>query len=251
MNNSPYGKKIENAARRSDKRLQHVPDKARKLAEKPHCVDFRIFDQDLIGIDMRKCHHFINKPFQHGFCVLEWSKYNMYTFYAKLKYVFGERVRMLHTDTDSFFLQFFFEDLAQELNRDHCLRDWFDYSEIPADHVSRLGAPNDPHGGVVGYFKDEMKGEQVYEVIELKPKSYSVRTVKATKYNSDGEMPQPVFMHKAVAKGITREHIKGLTHEDYREMYSEVANCRNVINRRIGTKLHQIIILLFEFAHIY
>ena len=92
----------------------------------------------------------------------------------------------------------------------------------------------------MGYFKDEMKGEQVYEVIALKPKSYSVRTVKATMYNPDSEMPHPVFMNKAVAKKITRENIKRLTHEDYREMYNEVPNCRNVINRRIGTKLYQV-----------
>ena len=99
--------------------------------------------------------------------------------------------------------------------------------------MSGLGAPNDPHGGVVGYFKDEMKGEQVYELIALKPKSYSVRTVKASLYQPDSVMPPPVFIHKAVAKGITRANIKRLTHEDYRQMY-------NVINRRIGTKLHQV-----------
>ena len=82
MNNFPYRKTIENAARRSDIRLLTDPEESRKLAEKPHCVDFRIFDQDLIGIEMRKCRTFINKPFQHGFCVFEWSKYKMYTFYA-------------------------------------------------------------------------------------------------------------------------------------------------------------------------
>ena len=77
-------------------------------------------------------------------------------------------------------------------------------------------------------------------MIALNPKFYSVRTVKAIKYNPDGEMPHPVFMHKAVAKGITRANIKRLTHEDYRKMYNEEANCHNVINRRIGSKLHQV-----------
>ena len=120
------------------------------------------------------------------------------------------------------------------------MREWFDFSEIPADHVSGLGSPNDPHGGVVGYFKDEMKNKQVYELIALNPKSYSVRTVKATMYTFDNVMPPSVFIHKAVAKGITRENIKRLTHEDYRQMFNEVANCRNVINRLIGTKLHQV-----------
>ena len=38
-----------------------------------------------------------------------------YTFYALLKDAFGQRVRMLYTDTDSFFLHFFVEDLAKEI----------------------------------------------------------------------------------------------------------------------------------------
>ena len=71
MNNSPYGKTIENAVQRSNIRLLNDPEQARMLAEKPHCVDCRVFVSDLIGIEMRKCRHFINKPFQHGFCVLE------------------------------------------------------------------------------------------------------------------------------------------------------------------------------------
>ena len=85
------------------------------LAEKPHCLDFRVFEENLIGVEMRKLRHNINKPFQHGFCVLEWSKLKMYKFYALLKDAFHDKVRMLYTDTDSFFLQFFVEDLTQEL----------------------------------------------------------------------------------------------------------------------------------------
>ena len=74
-------------------------EKARKLAEQPHCVDFRVFDgqlappeeqvevavaeeqrqqEALVGIEMRKLKHFINKPFANGFCVLEYSKLKMY-----------------------------------------------------------------------------------------------------------------------------------------------------------------------------
>ena len=99
MNNAPYGKRIENVARRTDIRLLNDMEKARKLAEKPHCVDFRVFDghvappdeqveaaaaeeqqqqQALVGIEMRKLNHFINKPFANGLCVLEYSKLKMY-----------------------------------------------------------------------------------------------------------------------------------------------------------------------------
>ena len=99
MNNAPYGKTIENVARRTDIRLLNDMEKARRLAEKPHCVDFRVFDgrvaqpkeqveaaaienqqqqEALVGIEMRKLNHFINKPFANGFCVLEFSKLKMY-----------------------------------------------------------------------------------------------------------------------------------------------------------------------------
>ena len=75
------------------------------MAEKPHCVDFRVFDgqvaqpeeqieavaaeeqqqeEALVGIEMRKLNHFINKPFANGFCVLEYSKLNMYVTYLPL-----------------------------------------------------------------------------------------------------------------------------------------------------------------------
>ena len=88
MNNAPYGKTIEYVARRTDIRLLNDIKKARRLAEKPHCVDFRLFDgqvaqpeeqveaaaaeeqqqqEALLGIEMRKVNHFIYKPFVNGF----------------------------------------------------------------------------------------------------------------------------------------------------------------------------------------
>ena len=47
MNNAPYGKTIENVARKTDSRLLNDMEKARRLAEKPHSVDFRVFDSQV------------------------------------------------------------------------------------------------------------------------------------------------------------------------------------------------------------
>ena len=44
MNNAPYGKTIENVARRTDISLLNDMEKERKLAAKPYCVDCRVFD---------------------------------------------------------------------------------------------------------------------------------------------------------------------------------------------------------------
>ena len=99
MNNEPYLKTIENVARRTDIRLLNDIEKARRLAEKPHCVDFRVFDgqvapqeeqveaadaeeqqlhKALVGIKVHKLNHFINTPFANGFCALKDSKLKMY-----------------------------------------------------------------------------------------------------------------------------------------------------------------------------
>ena len=102
LNNAPNGKTIENVARRTDIRLLNDMKKAQKLAENPHCVDFRVFDghvappdkqveaaaaekqqqqEALVGIKMQKLNQFINKPFANGFCELEYSKLKMYEMY--------------------------------------------------------------------------------------------------------------------------------------------------------------------------
>ena len=44
INNAPYEKTIENVARRTDICLLNDMDKARKFTEKPHCVNFHVFD---------------------------------------------------------------------------------------------------------------------------------------------------------------------------------------------------------------
>ena len=45
--------------------------------------------------------------------------------------------------------------------------------------------------------------------------------------------------HKAVAKGVARSQIKRFKQEDYVRMYNGGA-LTNVVNRRIGSKLHQV-----------
>ena len=42
--NAPYGKTIDNVARRTDILLLNDIEKARRLAETPHCVNLRVFD---------------------------------------------------------------------------------------------------------------------------------------------------------------------------------------------------------------
>ena len=107
--------------------------------------------------------------------------FDRYSIYALLKDEFRERVRMLYTDTDSFFLHFFVEDLATEINARPHLREAFDFSEISPGHLSNLGrAGARLHAGEVGYFKDETKGDLIVEFVGLRPKMYSFTVCEAS-----------------------------------------------------------------------
>ena len=122
-----------------------------------------------------------------------------YTFYALLKDAFCEQVGMLNTDTDSFFLHCFVEDLAQEINARLHLRDAFDFSEISNGHLSYLKRSNfDLHAGEVGYFTDETKGNPIVKFIGLRPTMYSFTMCDASEPMS-GVNYQINITHKAVA----------------------------------------------------
>ena len=70
MNNAVYGKTCENQKKRTDIKLVSDREKAASLIQKPQCLDFRIFDQNLAGIELRKVPAKINKPVYIGFTVL-------------------------------------------------------------------------------------------------------------------------------------------------------------------------------------
>ena len=160
-----------------------------------------------------------------------------YTFYALLNGTFNEQVRILYTDTDSFYLHFFVEDLAKTINARFYFRDAFDFSEISNGHLSNLGRGHaDLHAGEVGYFKDETKKNPIVDIIGLRFNMYSFTVWDASEPIPGVNYPMDI-RHKAVAKGVARSQIKRFKHEDYLRMFNGGA-LTNVVNRRIGSKLH-------------
>ena len=77
MNNAVYGKTCENQRKRIDIHLGNDRVKAAKLVDKPHCLDARLFNEKLVGIEMQKVKMLLTKPSYVGFVVLELSKLHM------------------------------------------------------------------------------------------------------------------------------------------------------------------------------
>ena len=144
---------------------------------------------------------------------------------------------MLYTDTDSFFLQFFVDDLPNEIKSRPAVLDALDFSDVSDHHLT--GLHSIANAGEVGYFKGECKCHLIVEFVGLRPKMYSFILMDADEY--DPRLPvEPVQLrHKAIAKGVSRANIKRFTHDEYVTMFRE-GDARKVTNRRIGSKLHQV-----------
>ena len=80
MNNSVFGKTLENIRNRVDMRLISSDKIAQKLAAKSSYDHCTIFDENLIAVHMKKTKLYFNKPVYLDMSILDLSKSFMYTF---------------------------------------------------------------------------------------------------------------------------------------------------------------------------
>ena len=74
-----------------------------------------------------------NKPVYLGMCILDLSKTLMYDFhYNDIKQKYGDKAKLLDTDTDSLKYKIETEDFYKDISADVKYR--FDTSDYPPDH---------------------------------------------------------------------------------------------------------------------
>ena len=81
MNNSVFGKTLENIRNRADIRLISSDKVAHKLLAKPNYDHCKIFDENLIAVHMKKTKLYFNKPVYLGMSILDLRKSLMYDFH--------------------------------------------------------------------------------------------------------------------------------------------------------------------------
>ena len=102
-----------------------------------------------------------------GMCVLDLSKTVMYDFhYNYIKEKYGDRAKLLFTDTDSLTYEIDAENVCQDFWND---KDTFDNSDYPENSPYYC----DANKKVIGKFKDAACGVLITEFIELRSKMYS------------------------------------------------------------------------------
>ena len=219
MNNSVFGKTIENLRNRTNVQLVHKEEKFIKLMSKPNVKSFQRFNKDLAAVKLSMTKLTLNRPIYAGMVILDLAKVLMYNFYYHvLKKHYGNKMHLLFTDTDSLCVSMQTADVFRDLMEIECE---FDFSDYPHDHPLF----SNKNKKVLGKFKDEMNGKIITEYVGLRSKMYSLLW-------DEGSMK--------TCKGISRSVNKYiLKHEMYKDCLFQNKIRKDEV-MRIGSDKHQL-----------
>ena len=220
MNNSVFGKTMENIRKRVDVRLITDEKKLLKMVSKPTYVSSKIFNKDLVAVHKIKETLTLNRPSYVGMCILDLSKTLMYDFhYNYIKEKYGNKAKLLFTDTDSLTYEIETDDVYRDFWND---KDRFDNSEYP-ESSPYFDKTNKK---VIGKFKDEACSIPITEFIGLRSKMYSY-----IKDNNKGGKTA-----KGIKKNIINNNIK---HTDYKNVLLENRQIQHTM-KTIRSSKHQL-----------
>jgi hypothetical protein len=164
MNNSVFGKTMENVRNRINFRLVSNDDEAWRVK---NLNKFTIFSGNLVGVHVQKMKINLCKPVYLGQTILDDSKYLMNDFHYNfmLDKIPREDIDLLFTDTDSLCYHIRKHDIFQIMKEN---KHKFDLSDYPVGH--ELHDPT--NSKVEGVFKNESI-KQITEFVGLRAKLYS------------------------------------------------------------------------------
>ena len=208
MNNSVFGKTMENIRKHKDMKLVTTEKKYKKLVMKPNFKDGRKFSENLMGVEMGKLKIKMTKPVYLGQAILDLSKLVMYEFhYDYMQPKYGSKVNLCYMDTDSFVYEIKTEDFYKDIAGDVEKR--FDTSEYSQEDARPL--PIGKNKKVIGLMKDELKGKIMTEFVALRAKMYAYR-----------QMDKP---EEKRCKGIKKCVVKkSLKFDDYKKCLDDGKN---------------------------
>ena len=175
MNNSVFGKTVENSRNRVGIKLVNNRKQAEKLSAKPNFYHCNILSEDLAAIHVKKTKLVFNKPVYLGMCILDLSKTLMFDFYYNyIKQKYGDKAKLLFTATDSLMYEIQTGDFYKDISAD--VKHRFDTSDYPPNHPS--GLPSGFNKKVLGMFKDEAGGKVIDKFVGLRAKLYSYKMLE-------------------------------------------------------------------------
>ena len=119
MNNSVFGKTMENVRKHRDIKLVITDKRRNQLVSEPNYHTTRWFPENILAIEMKKTKVKMNKPVYLGLSILEVSKTLICEFwYDYMKPKYGDNVKLYYMDTDSFVMHIKTEDFYKDVAND-------------------------------------------------------------------------------------------------------------------------------------
>ena len=199
MNNSVFGKTMENLRKRVSVKLITYEKKLIKYSSKPTFISSKIFNEKLVAIHNIKPSLLLNRPAYVGMCILDFSKIIMYDFhYNYIVEKYKSKAKLLFTDTDSLMYDIETNDVYKDFYKNKVKFDNSDYSQTNKYFFKE-------NKKVIGTFKDEAASTPIVEFVGLRSKMYS--------YMKDNKLGGKT------AKGIKKNIIKNnIHHENYKDV---------------------------------
>ena len=171
MNNSVFGKTMENIRKHRNIKLVTTDKKRSKLVSEPNYHTINLISEDLSIIEMKITKVKMNKPIYLGFSILEISKILMYAFwYDYMKPKCNDNVKLCFMDTDSFVMNIKTNDFYKNIS------DNVDNKSNTSNYEVKTPLPIGKNKKVIGLMKHKLGGEIITEFIALRPKTYSYLT---------------------------------------------------------------------------
>ena len=205
MNNSVFGKTMENVRNHRDIKLVTTYEKLFKYANEPNMINIKCFSEEFLTIEMRKTVVKMYKPLYLGLTILDLSKVTMYEFYYDyLKQKYGDNVKLCDTDTDSFIMHVKTDDIYVDINND--VNERFDTNNIRKN--TNRPITTGVNEKVLHMMKDELGDDEMVESVNVCAKLYSF-----TKQTPDGKI-----LESTRAKGVKKcVKKKCLHHQDFKD----------------------------------
>ena len=243
MNNSVFGKTMENVRNHRDIRVVTTDKRRSILASEPNYHSTKYISKDLLIMEMKKVEVKMNKPIYLGQAILDISKTLMYEFwYDYIKPKYDDKARLCYMDTDSFVMNIktedFYKDIADDVER------WFDTSNY--DKKDKRPLPIGKNKKVIGLFKDELDGKIMTQFCALRAKAHAYKLDDGTEKKKAKGMKKCIVKREITFKNYvdalfndeviikSQQRFRSDHHRVYTEEVNEIAISGND-DKRIQT----------------
>ena len=181
MNNTVFGKTMENVRKHRDIKLVTTDKRRNHLASEPNYHTTKNFSENLMAIEMKKKKVKINKLIYLSMSILDISKTLICEFwydYTKPKY--QDRAKLCYVDTDSFFIHIITEDSYKDIA--NVVEKWFGTSNYDED---KRPLPIGKNKQVISLFKDELGERIMIEFVGLRSKTHAYSMDDSSKHKKN------------------------------------------------------------------